>query len=171
MKIRAEIILKNDAICEALDALGWSQSRLARECDIAPERIGRMIRFDLRGFTESTFRRVADALGLSIDDVNPPELRQDVGKVRVRYEWPRVTTVVPTHGPERRIDLADAMARLSEADRSILVRHHGLNGHTEETLEEIAHTLGVSRQRIQQRTKRAYEVLRGRSAVLEWAKA
>lgn len=169
MKIRAEITLKNDAICQALDELGWTQNRLSRETGLSAHVIGRLIRFDLRGIASDTFKRVAEALSLSIEEVAPTRFRTDLAP-KIRYEYMAPDAFIPGHGDVRRMDIADELAKLPEGDREIIVRHHGLNGHTEETLEDIAKTLGVSRQRIHQRTKRAYAALRGKTAVREWVK-
>jgi len=56
-------------------------------------------------------------------------------------------------------DLHEALMQLDGDARSILIRHFGLDGRTPETLQSIAMTYGVTRQRIEQRVASACKKL------------
>ncbi len=65
---------------------------------------------------------------------------------------------------------AEAMGRIRRAlsclearDRKILIQHYGLSGQAPKSLQEIAHELGLSRQRISQILERGMAVLRQRA--------
>jgi RNA polymerase primary sigma factor len=57
--------------------------------------------------------------------------------------------------------LFEALARLPERARRVLVRRHGLDGREPATLREISEELGVSRERVRQLQREAERRLRG----------
>lgn len=60
-----------------------------------------------------------------------------------------------------------ALSALTPKEQEIIVRRHGLNGHDECTLEEIAKERGVSRERIRQIEAKAYTKMRHPGAALK----
>jgi len=57
--------------------------------------------------------------------------------------------------------LDEAVASLDEPAQQIIVRHYGLHGIAEQTLQEIANSLGLSRDQVWLRKQRALARLRG----------
>ncbi|MEZ5102013.1 MAG: sigma-70 family RNA polymerase sigma factor [Thermoleophilia bacterium] len=55
--------------------------------------------------------------------------------------------------------LRQALERLTEREREVLRRRYGLGGGTPESLEEIAKTIGISRERVRQLERQALEQL------------
>ena len=62
--------------------------------------------------------------------------------------------------------LFEALARLPERARRVLVRRHGLDGREPATLRELSEELGVSRERVRQLQREAERRLRGFGAVV-----
>jgi RNA polymerase primary sigma factor len=62
--------------------------------------------------------------------------------------------------------LFEALARLPERARRVLVRRHGLDGREPATLRELSEELGVSRERVRQLQREAERRLRGLGAVV-----
>jgi len=62
---------------------------------------------------------------------------------------------------------AAALAALAPRERAILAARHGLDGHPPRTLQEIAHTLGLSRQAVHHAEARALARLRT-AALRRW---
>lgn len=58
--------------------------------------------------------------------------------------------------------LFEALARLPERARHVLVRRHGLDGREQATLRELSEELGISRERVRQLQREAERRLRGR---------
>jgi RNA polymerase primary sigma factor len=58
--------------------------------------------------------------------------------------------------------LFEALARLPERARRVLVRRHGLDGREPATLRELSEELGISRERVRQLQREAERRLRGR---------
>lgn len=79
------------------------------------------------------------------------------GDEEERRELPHVDPVGSVRLEAR--DLREAVALLGAREREILARHFGLDG-PEETLEEIAARLGLSRARVAQLQRRALGTLR-----------
>ena len=69
-----------------------------------------------------------------------------------------------------RVDYIDSMlGRLNDEDRVIVMRHFGLNGYPQATLQEIGKDLGVSRERIRQRllkTMRRLHIIANKTSCL-----
>lgn len=61
---------------------------------------------------------------------------------------------------EDRMDVARAVAALSERDQYVVRHRYGLGGESPRTLEEIGETLGVSRQRVRQIERAALDKIR-----------
>jgi len=66
--------------------------------------------------------------------------------------------------------LRTALVALPPRQRAILAAHHGLDGEPPRTLQEIGHTLGLTRQAVQQAEARALRQLR-RPALRRWLAA
>jgi RNA polymerase primary sigma factor len=64
-------------------------------------------------------------------------------------------------GEAEKARLFEALARLPERTRRVLVRRHGLDGGEPATLRELSEELGVSRERIRQLQREAERRLRG----------
>ena len=61
---------------------------------------------------------------------------------------------------ELHAQLATALDRLNKRERAVLHARFGLDGHGPQTLSQIAHTLGLSRERVRQIQNRALTRLR-----------
>jgi RNA polymerase sigma factor (sigma-70 family) len=64
------------------------------------------------------------------------------------------------YGDEVRRLVRDALGRLDERERHIIRNRFGLSGGQELTLEEIGHSLGLSRERVRQLEREAKDKLR-----------
>jgi len=77
MKIAAVVKIKHGAIWEALQKLGWSQSRLARQMNMEPSRVGEIINLKRRP-TDNEAKRMELAFldaGISVDVISEwPEM-------------------------------------------------------------------------------------------------
>lgn len=77
MKIAAVVKIKHGAIWEALQKLGWSQSRLARQMNMEPSRVGEIINLKRRP-TDNEVKRMELAFldaGISVDVISEwPEM-------------------------------------------------------------------------------------------------
>ncbi|HWH55622.1 MAG TPA: sigma-70 family RNA polymerase sigma factor [Gaiellaceae bacterium] len=60
----------------------------------------------------------------------------------------------------RSVELADALNSLNPRMRLVLARRFGLDGETPQTLEEVGHSLGITRERVRQLESRALRELR-----------
>lgn len=67
---------------------------------------------------------------------------------------------------ERRRAVTEVLAGLPQRDREILERHYGLHGRPVETMEDIARSLGLTRQRINQIVDRSLRKMRHPSRAL-----
>ena len=77
MKIAAVVKIKHGAIWEALQKLGWSQSRLARQMNMEPSRVGEIINLKRRP-TDNEVKRMELAFldaGITVDVISEwPEM-------------------------------------------------------------------------------------------------
>jgi RNA polymerase primary sigma factor len=60
----------------------------------------------------------------------------------------------------RAVELADALQALNPRMRLVLARRFGLDGESPQTLEEVGHSLGITRERVRQLESRALRELR-----------
>jgi RNA polymerase primary sigma factor len=60
----------------------------------------------------------------------------------------------------RSVELADALSLLNPRMRHVLSRRFGLDGESPQTLEEVGHSLGITRERVRQLESRALRELR-----------
>jgi RNA polymerase primary sigma factor len=60
----------------------------------------------------------------------------------------------------RSVELAEALSLLNPRMRLVLARRFGLDGETPQTLEEVGHSLGITRERVRQLESRALRELR-----------
>lgn len=93
---------------------------------------------------------------------------ESLGEARpvIREETDPVTNLWRS---ERAAIVHAALAQLDPRDRSILLARHGLDGGPEQTLEEIAAAMGLTRERIRQLQIKAEERLR--RILQQWPKA
>jgi RNA polymerase sigma factor (sigma-70 family) len=60
----------------------------------------------------------------------------------------------------RSAELAEAIDRLNPRMRHVVLRRFGLDGRQPQTLEEVGHDLGITRERVRQLESRALKELR-----------
>jgi RNA polymerase primary sigma factor len=68
----------------------------------------------------------------------------------------------------RSVELADALQALNPRMRLVLARRFGLDGQTPQTLEEVGHSLGITRERVRQLESRALRELRSAAPALQF---
>jgi RNA polymerase primary sigma factor len=125
-------------------------------------------RFDpARGFRLMTYatwwmrRRLAEAVAQQARAVRLPRRDRSAAGATREVPWSELPpadearlSIAPDAAAaldraSRRNALRAAVGALRERERAVLVRHHGLSGR-EETLAEIAHDFGVSKERVRQ---------------------
>ncbi len=67
----------------------------------------------------------------------------------------------------RSVELADALSSLNPRMRLVLARRFGLDGEPPQTLEEVGHSLGITRERVRQLESRALRELRNVAPALQ----
>jgi RNA polymerase primary sigma factor len=67
----------------------------------------------------------------------------------------------------RSVELAQALSALNPRMRIVLARRFGLEGETPQTLEEVGHSLGITRERVRQLESRALRELRNVAPALQ----
>jgi RNA polymerase primary sigma factor len=67
----------------------------------------------------------------------------------------------------RSVELAEALAELNPRMRLVLARRFGLDGEPPQTLEEVGHSLGITRERVRQLESRALRELRSVAPALQ----
>ena len=67
----------------------------------------------------------------------------------------------------RSVELAEALAALNPRMRLVLARRFGLDGAAPQTLEEVGHSLGITRERVRQLESRALRELRNVAPALQ----
>ncbi len=118
---------------ELSQRLGWTPRRLREVLDVVPD-------------ATSLDRYVGDG-DFELGDLVKDQQSEDVADAVLRE-------IEASH-------VREAVARLPEPARYVLVRRHGLDGHGAATLAEIAAKLGVSREQARRLQHEAEQTLRG----------
>ncbi len=125
---------------------------------------------------EPTYQEIADALDKSIDDVkNMMELNEHVVSLDMQVAGENATSrpLVDSIADKNAIDpaqilvnqfehesLEGCLQELNEKHREILCRRFGLMGYERQTLEEVGHAVGLTRERVRQIQMSALKTLR-----------
>jgi len=125
---------------------------------------------------EPTDEDVAGRLGWSLEDVRdlkgslwdasslnqPLSPDSDATEIGELIEDERASEVAGTVIGEMEIDwLADAVEKLPERHRRVLIKRYGLGGEEAATLAQLSEELGISRERVRQLQREAERMLAG----------
>lgn len=168
MKIAITAKLQNGALVELLHEKGWTQTDLARACEVTPSVVSLWMAMRAMPKSAAVRARIEQGTGRLCEDLFPPELEQ-----MPRADVPRTVTVIRDMNAEqilttaRRLALAQpedyVFARerqdilqatidqaLSPLQAQVLERRWGLHGTEPETYEAIGIRFHVSRERVRQ---------------------
>jgi RNA polymerase primary sigma factor len=123
---------------------------IAKESGFPPERVREL--FELVEDPVSLDTPVGDGESLYGDLIEDTKL-----------DRPDVTTADNL----RSVELAQALSELNPRMRLVLARRFGLDGATPQTLEEVGHSLGITRERVRQLESRALRELRNVAPALQ----
>ena len=173
MRLRATLLLRNEAMIAARERLGLSQSALGKRANVP---IGFIMRCEKLDYPKRAYEEkvivLATFLKISVDDIVPTEL---VGET-IRNRYIQKIQISPEHLLEYRdtfhsrnilpavdIELSEAeslnrvmdvlsglLQTLSHREREILKLRFGLDGEEAHTLEEVGRIFRVCRDRVRQ---------------------
>ena len=120
-----------------------SIDEIAADAGFTPERVGEL--FDLVEDTVSLETPVGDGESM-VADLIEDEKSQSPDSATADHA--------------RSAELAEAIERLNPRMRHVVLRRFGLDGRQPQTLEEVGHDLGITRERVRQLESRALKELR-----------
>ncbi len=175
-----EIRIRNARILGLMRRAGISTvTELARRTGIHPSRISEFINLKVTplskvtGDYNTTARRLAAALHCHPDDMFTARQRDtfmasnrhcvEMSEAEVETQLAALQHISPEEHVdqiERSDAVGKALARLTPRHRAVIIARYGLDGGPERSLEQIAESWGVSRERIRQMEKQAFRKLR-----------
>jgi RNA polymerase primary sigma factor len=120
-----------------------SIAEIAQDAGFTPERVGEL--FDLVEDPVSLETPVGDGESMVSDLIEDEKAESPDGA---------------TADHARSAELAEAIDRLNPRMRHVVLRRFGLDGQQPQTLEEVGHDLGITRERVRQLESRALKELR-----------
>jgi RNA polymerase primary sigma factor len=120
-----------------------SIAEIAQDAGFTPERVGEL--FDLVEDPVSLETPVGDGESMVSDLIEDEKAESPDGA---------------TADHARSAELAEAIDRLNPRMRHVVLRRFGLDGRQPQTLEEVGHDLGITRERVRQLESRALKELR-----------
>lgn len=172
------IKVRNGPMVRAMRAAGMeTAAALAEASNVGPTRVGEYLSLTLTpyrqdGTVRACAARISFALGVPIELLFPEQhlhapLRKNRAEMFMSIEDVDALCGAERNDAElldadldRKTAISMALQSLSDRQRMVIVRRYGLNGEGEETLEEIAKDMGVTRERIRQIELKAHRVMR-----------
>lgn len=163
MKIAAVVKIKHGAIWEALQKLGWNQSKLARQLNMHPTRVGEIINLKRRP-TENEVKRIELAFldaGICVDVISEwPEMfkmRQNNLTYYKDVETDRLLSHTKQLTIEEKESLQILMDQLTPIEADILMSNmvYGVSlNKLAEKWEKSSHRLCVIKEELQEKLER-----------------
>ena len=163
MKIAAVVKIKHGAIWEALQKLGWSQSKLARQMNMEPSRVGEIINLKRRP-TDNEVKRIELAFldaGICVDVISEwPEMfkmRQNNLTYYKDIETDRLLSHTKQLTIEEKESLQILMDQLTPIEADILMSNmvYGVSlNKLAEKWEKSGKTLCVIKQELEEKLER-----------------
>ena len=163
--IALNVKAKNGVLQQFIDEMGWTQSDFARAIDGHVTTVG--LWFNLRDYPHSplTMDKVTALVGKSPEEIFPEFLRNPEF-LSMKKKWTLYREVDLDFLPFNQIpqieytpdydgfDLTDKILQvlhtLSPKESDVIKRRYGFSGYCEQTLEEIARDLSITRERVRQ---------------------
>lgn len=160
--------LKNAALSEFLIKKNWTQTRLAKELDVALPTVNRWMLLQTAPKNEALLHKIEELLGQLREDIFPEffqtkewqEFQEQLSPEQIFIREVPVHTLIKNNSlflsspeveyekKELRVCLKEAFSALSSTEEEILKRRFGLIDGDEHTLKQIGDDLNLSRERI-----------------------
>jgi RNA polymerase sigma factor (sigma-70 family) len=180
MDYRLNIKLKNNRILQQIEEAGYSSiSEFCRSFNLSYQTVISLAGIKRPALTKSghytkSAQLIADALGCNPEDLftdtqAAANLKTSVSRkiseqVALSFSDPE-TRLLESDSPEEvveaKVSVSQLLPILSERERDIMIRHFGI-GCSEESIEEIANSYGLSRARVDQLRLRALRKMNSR---------